>query len=270
MKLICVPAFNSPGRPRGCELAPAMIVECLKKDMYSSERGRNIRIDAEIVPCDLSHLAEMQQRIFEKSREVFSSDERVFFLGGDHSLSYPTVKGFLEHYPEGKLIIFDAHPDCMPSMKEATHEEWLRKLIEEGFSGGNILLAGLRNSDPEELRFIEEQGIRTVSINALLTDLEVTTDMIMEFSQGQPLYVSLDIDIVDPAFASGTGYKEPGGLSSRAFLYIVQRIAMMKHLKGGDLVEINPLLDDSYEIEGKKYPGSTVKLGARILAELSA
>jgi len=81
----------------------------------------------------------------------------------------------------------------------------------------------------------------------------------MEFTKGKESYVSIDIDVIDPAFAPATGYCEPGGLTSRQFLYIIQRINKIKNLKAVDIVEINPDKDG-----GEK----TVKLGAKILSEL--
>jgi agmatinase len=84
-------------------------------------------------------------------------------------------------------------------------------------------------------------------------------DVIMEFANGKELYVSLDIDVVDPVFAPATGYPEAGGLTSREIIYIMQRINMMKNLRAVDIVEINEKNDASQV---------TVKLGAKILAEL--
>ena len=99
-------------------------------------------------------------------------------------------------------------------------------------------------------------------MNQLLDDLQDTCDTIMEFSNGKELYVSLDIDVVDPSFAPATGYPEPGGLTSREFIYLVQRINKMKNLKAIDLVEINA------EKDKEKYNGITIKLGAKIIGEL--
>ena len=81
----------------------------------------------------------------------------------------------------------------------------------------------------------------------------------MEFANGKELYVSVDIDVIDPAFAPATGYPEPGGLSSREFIYLIQRINKMKNLRGIDIVEINPEKDEN---------NLTIKLGAKILSEL--
>ncbi|MDO8516753.1 MAG: arginase family protein, partial [Nanoarchaeota archaeon] len=136
-----------------------------------------------------------------------------------------------------------------------------RALIEKGFPAKNILLVGLRNSDKEEIEFIKKNKIKTISINQLQEDLEETCEVIMEFSHEKELYLSLDIDIVDPAFAPATGYPETGGLTSREFIYLIQRMNKIKNLKAVDIVEIN-------EKEDKKFENITIKLGAKILSEL--
>ena len=92
-----------------------------------------------------------------------------------------------------------------------------------------------------------------------MIDLEDTCDIIMEFSNNKELYVSVDIDVIDPAFAPATGYREPGGLTSRQFIYLIQRINKIKNLRAVDIVEINPDRDINK---------MTVKLGAKILGEL--
>ena len=75
------------------------------------------------------------------------------------------------------------------------------------------------------------------------------------------MYVSIDIDVIDPSFAPATGYREPGGLTSRELLYLIQRINKVKSLRAVDIVEINPEKD-------KEYGMITTKLGAKILGEL--
>ena len=101
--------------------------------------------------------------------------------------------------------------------------------------------------------------IRIITINQLIEDLQDTCEIIMEFSNNKELYVSIDIDVIDPGFAPATGYKEPGGLTSRQFIYLIQRINKIKNLRAIDIVEINP---------EKDIDGMTVKLGAKILGEL--
>jgi len=266
-QIIKVPGINGLGKTKGCEKAGNAIIESMK-EIYSNEQGKEIDIgllDLEEIHLDNFNLEEANQLIYENAFDSYNK-ERVIFLGGDHSVSYSLTRAFFDYCQnEGKepcLIVFDAHPDLMePSSEFPTHEEWLRKLIEDGFSPENVLLVGVRNSDNEEIKFIKENKIKIISMSQLLMDLENSCDTIMEFSNGRELYLSLDIDVADPAFAPSTGYLESGGLTSRQLIYLIQRINKMKNLKAIDIVEINQEKD-------KEKDNLTVKLGAKILSEL--
>ncbi len=267
MLVVKVPGINAFGRTKGTRNSGEKIIAELEK-IFSNEKGMKIDrklLDVNEINLDNENLEEQENKIYENSRKLLEKNEKIIFLGGDHSISFPIGKSFLENCndkeEEACLIVFDAHADCMPAGKEASHEEWLRALIDSGFKAENILLVGSRNNDAEEIRFLAENKIKQISINELLLDLENITDLIMEFSNGKELYVSFDIDVIDPAFAPATGYKEPGGLSSREAIYIVSRISRMKNLKVFDLVEVDAVADEKYE-------NITTKLGAKLLAEL--
>ena len=263
--VVKVPGINGLGKTKGCEKAPNAVLEALK-DIHSNESGKPIDVrllDLEEIHLDNSDIELSNNLIYKNSFKMFESQRKTVFIGGDHSISYSITRGFFDLcQSSGKepcLIIFDAHADCMKPMKEPTHEEWLRKLIEDGFPARNILLVGVRNLWQDEIIFLKEKGIRMISMNQFLDNLQDTCDIIMEFSNGKDLYVSIDIDVIDPAFAPGTGYQEPGGLSTRDFLYTIQRLNKIKNLRGIDLVEINPEKDKDNQ---------TIKLGAKILGEL--
>jgi agmatinase len=265
MFIVKVPGINGLGKTKGCERAGNAILEALK-EIHSNESGSVIDsslLDLEEIHLDNSNLELTGKLIYENSLEIFETKPRVVFLGGDHSISYSTTKAFLDYCKKERkkpcLIVFDSHADCMPPMREPTHEEWLRKLIEEGFPKENVLIVGLRNVWKDEIKFLKENKIKTLSMNNLTEDLQDMCDTIMEFSNGKELYVSVDIDIIDPVFAPATGYPEPGGLTSRQFVYLIQRIKKIKTLRAVDLVEIN---------EKQDKEGITIKLGAKILAEL--
>jgi agmatinase len=267
MFVVRVPGINGLGRTKGCEKGGIDILNALK-EIYTNEQGKPVDsrlLDLEEIHLDNSNLELTNKLIYENALEAFEEKPKTIFLGGDHSITYSLTRAFLENCKKKErepcLIVFDAHPDCMESAdkKFPTHEEWLRALVEAGFPPENILLVGIRNSDFSEIRFLKEKGIRIISMDKFVEDLHDTCDTIMEFSNQKELYVSLDIDVIDPAFAPATGYIEPGGLSSREFLYIIQRINKIKNLRALDLVEINP------EKEGGEI---TVKLGAKILSEL--
>ena len=264
MFIVKVPGINGLGKTKGCEKAGNAILKTIREEVYSNESGKIInKLDLEEIHLDNSNLELTNNLIYKNAFEIFEEKPKTVFLEGDNSISYSLTRSFFDYCQNsGKepcLIIFDAHADLMPAMKEPTHEEWLRKLIEDKFPIKNILLVGTRNFDKKELDFLKEKNIRIIKMNQLLDNLEDSCDIIMEFTKDKELYVSIDIDVIDPAFAPATGHIEPGGLTSREFLYIIQRINKVKNLRAIDIVEINP---------DKDQDNRTVKLGAKILSEL--
>ncbi len=265
MLIVKVPRINGLNKTAGCERAGNAILESLKS-IGSNEQGVPIDVnllDLEEIHVDNSNLEKSQELIYKNSLKMFETQPKTIFLGGDHSISYPIGKAFLEYAQQTNkkpcLIIFDAHADCMPPMKEPTHEEWLRALIENGFPAENILLIGARNIWKDELRFLTEKGIKQIKINSVVEDIDNIADTIMEFANGKETYVSIDIDVIDPSFAPATGYPSAGGLTSRQMIYLIQRIRKIKTLKAVDIVEIN---------SEKDKDNLTVQLGAKILSEL--
>jgi agmatinase len=113
---------------------------------------------------------------------------------------------------------------------------------------------GLRKIENKELEFLKEKGIRYFEMRNIESKEDVC-DSIMESSQGKNLYLSIDIDVVDPAFAPGTGYLEPGGFSSQEILYFSRRLKKLKNLRALDITEVQ---EDNLV---------TVKLASRILEE---
>lgn len=285
MFIVKVPGINALGKTDGCEKTGNAILNALK-EIYTNESGKEIdvksldlgthrntearpnstQIELEEIHLDNGNLELTNKLIYKNSFDFFKTKPKTIFLGGDHSISYSTTRAFLDYCQnsgeEPCLIVFDAHPDLMKPVdgKFPTHEEWLRQLIADGFPTQNLLLVGVRNSCKDELDFLKENPIRIITMNQLSDDLQDTCDIIMEFSNNKELYISLDIDIIDPAFAPATGYQEPGGLTSRQFLYLIQRLNKVQTLRAVDIVEINSEKD-------KQIKGQTVKLGAKILAE---
>ncbi len=242
----------------GAELAPDLVVDELN-NLYSSENGLKVKFDVDAVQVVKSNIEETNKKIFDK---IIKIEDDFIAIGGDHSISYSCIKAFAQNKENIGLIVFDAHPDMMPRFSVPTHENFLRTLIEDGFiDAQNVILVGIRNSDPEELRFIHENKVNVFPMKEIGFDSkESICDDIMAIAKNfDSLYLSIDIDAVDPSFAPGTGYAEVGGLTSRELIYFIQRIKLLKNLKAIDLVEINPKLDKD---------NMTVKLGAKIVNEL--
>lgn len=267
MFVVKVPGINGLGKTIGCERAGNALLNLLK-EIYSNEAGKPIDVDLldlEEIHLDNKNLKLTNKLIYENCLEIFETKSKTIFLGGDGSISYSINRAFLDACVNSRrepcLIIFDAHADCTKSTNEEfpNNREWIRRLVEKGFPSNNILLIGARNMQKDEIDFLKKNNIRNVSMNQILEDIDDTCDIIMEFSDGKDLYVSIDISVIDSAFAPSTRYSEPGGLTSRQFLYMIQRINKIKNLKGLDIVEINEKADKNK---------ITIKLGAKILAEL--
>ncbi len=139
--------------------------------------------------------------------------------------------------------------------------EWLYFLIKEKIvKSENVILIGIRNADVKELEFIKKYKIKIFTSKQLFNNLENSCDTIMEYAKDfSDLYISIDIDCLDPAFAPGTGYLEPGGLSTRELIYLIQRIKLLKNIRKYDLVEVNP---------EKDFNLITCKTAARIIKEI--
>ncbi len=217
-----------------------------------------MKYPVEKIKVDNDNIQESENILYMKAKEIFNKNEKQVFIGGDHSITYPIFKAFQEKNKNSFLIIFDAHVDCDFCANEPTHEEWLRGVIEAGFNPKNIILIGARKMWDVEKKFLAENEIKV--FNGMF-DIESATDYITEMANGKELYVSIDIDVLDPAFAPAVNYPEPAGLNSKEFFYILKRILKVKSLKTMDIVEIVPQKD-------KNSDNLTLRTVAKIIEEV--
>ena len=190
------------------------------------------------------------------------ASEGDIFLGGDHSITYGAVKSLKKKHGSFGLIIFDAHPDLEVSTGSVSHEDYLRSLIDEGVvNSKSVLLVGVRDASKNEKSYIKEKGVAVLYMNKWSVEpITELADTITEFANRfSAVYVSFDIDFIDPAYAPGTGHLVAGGMSPLYALYLIQRLKRMKNLRRFDLVEVNPEKDNNR---------MTVELGAEIIYAL--
>lgn len=206
--------------------------------------------DANIVPAQHERAHAM---IYRKVLEVARTGAIPIVLGGDHSISWPAATAIAEVRRPGSIGIvhFDAHADTAPDTfgQIASHGSPMRRLIESGaVKGKNFVQVGLRGywPPPDVLDWMREQGLRY----HFMTEIEdrgadaVVADAIAEALDGpDAIYLSLDIDVVDPGLAPGTGTPEPGGMLSRELLRAVRQIVGAVDLAGMDIVEVSPPYD---------------------------
>ncbi|MFA5992377.1 MAG: arginase family protein [Candidatus Pacearchaeota archaeon] len=267
--IVKVPVENSLDA-LGCRKASQEIVANLD-EIYTSESGRqSVKANLHFVDFGKDLAGKQEDRvsevIYKKSLDLLSSGEKCVFVGGDHSISYSTVKSFLDvcsvEDRDPCLIVFDAHPDCKNfehgGSDMSNNVSWLRKLIDEGFPSEKVIVVGLRNSSLEENSFIEENKILTYPMKNILEFQEIC-DIVMELANKNQIYVSIDIDVVDGIFVPGTARPETAGFTSRQLLYFIQRLNLLKNIRAFDICEINP---------DKDVNNMTVKLGSKLLGEI--
>jgi len=256
MKLIKVPSSLAALTKKGSDKGPDVIVKELY-DVFLNEDGKKINFEIDSVKIVEQNIETTNQNIYDKF------EEHSIFIGGDHSITYPLFKAFSKKYSNPGLIILDAHPDCENSFSPPSHEDFLRVLIEEGIvKKENVILVGLRNWDGNEFKFLKENRIRYYRMKDLFNNYEEICDAVMEKAREfDGLYLSVDVDVADCGIAPGTGYIEPGGMTSRELLYFLQRLKLLKNLKAVDVVEVNP---------DKDFNNMTSKLAAKVIMELSS
>ncbi len=262
MEIIRVKLVNSAGESQGCEKAPAELLKSLKEIKSKGDKSffEFEKLNLEEIHVDLENIEEANHLIFENSKEIFEKNNKSLFIGGDHSISYSIVRAFMEVEENPLLIVFDSRSNCVEPGKYPTNKEWLRKLVDVGFNPDRIILISTRSFTNGELDFLNKNKIVIIGMDVLQEDLEGVCDLIMERARSSSgFYLSIDISCVDPAFAPGTSFLEPGGLSSREIIYLVKRLKLLDNFRGADIVEINP---------DKDISKMTIKLGAKILSEM--
>ena len=210
-------------------------------------------VDAGDAPLTPANLARSHDVIRRKVLEVASTGAVPMILGGDHSITFPCASAVAEAVAPRRLgvVHFDAHADTANSTWGVlvSHGTPMRRLIESGaVDGRNFVQVGLRGywPPPETLAWMEEHGLRW----HLMTEIEargaeaVVADAIAEALDGpEVIYLSVDIDVLDPGMAPGTGTPEPGGLLTRELLRAVRQIVGAVQLAGLDVVEVSPPYD---------------------------
>jgi agmatinase len=189
-------------------------------------------------------------------RSIAETGAIPLMVGGDHSLLWPGAAGVADVYGKGSVgvIHFDAHADASHSMLGhlAAHGTPVRRLVTDAhIPGRNFIQVGLRGyyPDDETVEWMRSVGMRS----HYMAEVErkgweaVLRRALAEALDGpRYLYVSLDVDVMDPAFTPGTGTPEPGGLTPRELFPLLRRLTAENAVVGIDVVEMNPLVDPGY------------------------
>ena len=189
-------------------------------------------------------------------REIAETGAIAVIIGGDHSIEFANVAGLADVYGKENVgvIHFDAHYDAggTRSGHLISHAQPVRRLVDEGhILGRNFIQVGLRGSwpGPEGFEWMRENEFRYHTMAEIDRDgwTTVMQRVLDEANDGpEYLHISFDIDVMDPAYTSGTGTPVPGGLTPREVFPIVRGLCSENNVVGFDLVELNPLVDPGY------------------------
>ncbi|HEX3031280.1 MAG TPA: agmatinase [Bacillota bacterium] len=242
-----------PGTRHGAEAVRSVSIGI---EEYSLELDRDLAdyayYDAGDISLPFGQVEKSLERIGQVAEKLLVAGKFPIFIGGEHLVSLPIIEKVAKKYPGLKVIHFDAHADLREHYlgEPISHATVMRRVCDI-VGPENVYQFGIRSGTREEFQYARE------NTNTFVKEVLAPLTRLLRNLEGSPIYVTLDIDVVDPAFAPGTGTAEADGCTSGEILAAVR---MLGHLQvvGFDLVEISPIYDQSQR---------TALLGAKIVRE---
>jgi arginase len=241
---------------RGAALAPAKIREAFHSDASNKWSETGFDIGAKSVLHDFGDLhfsttegafAEIESGVL----HLLERHMRPIILGGDHSITFPILRAIAQYYPKLTIVHFDAHPDLYDSYEGNRHSHAcpFARIMENNLAS-ELIQIGIRTLNGHQREQAARFGVKQFLMDGLPASASLRV-------QG-PVYISFDLDVLDPAFAPGVSHREPGGISVRDA--IQQLHAINSHVVGADIVEYNPSRD---------VDGMTSIVAAKLLKEIA-
>ena len=261
MNYIVVPQWHGACK-KGPEAGALRLAEIFEKDgvgEYSKMSVQGGVMGDDVLMPYFPSIDGVSRTLCKTVFSALSAGIKVITLGGDHSVSWGSIAGALEYNPEVGVIYLDAHGDCNIAERSPSHHihgmhmaylmgfgagEYVRRYTRNILPVNNILYVGVRSLDPYEFELINRSGISRISSDVINFNiaraLECVTGFMSHFGQ---IHVSLDIDVLAPSIAPGTGVPESEGISEEALYEILDLILSWDKVDSMDLVEYNPLCD---------------------------
>jgi len=251
--ILGIPFDENSSFMKGPARAPRKIIEAMYSD--SSNMSTEDIIDLGVEPrfLDLGDI-EVRNYLDDIERAVSRVLERgasVLSLGGDHSVTYPILRAYGKTYKNLNVLHLDAHPDLYEQLdgNPYSHGCPFARVMEEKLAV-RLVQVGIRAMNPHQREQARRFNVETVHMK----DWDPSYKPVFE----GPVYISLDLDVLDPAFAPGVSHHEPGGLSTREVLRIIRGVEAP--VVGADIVEYNPCRDPS---------GVTAMVAGKFLKEIA-
>ncbi len=235
--VVGIPFDKNSSFLKGAALAPAQIIKSYFSDSSNlwSEKGCNLEA--------IEHLYDYGDLGFKIGEDEFNTltnfvekvvDQNchLICLGGDHSVTYPVIKAHAKKYNKLNILHFDAHPDLYDTLDGNIHSHAtpFARIMEKKLAA-RLVQAGIRTMNGHQLEQAEKFSVEVHEMKDIL-------NWPHEFQFDGPVYLSLDLDCLDPAFAPGVSHHEPGGMTTRQVIDIIH--TFKGQLIGADIVEYNP------------------------------
>jgi len=252
--LLGIPFDANSSWLRGAAGAPPIIRVSFRSDSSNSWTETGVDLSAEGAYCDAGDLKFTFQEPFaaieKKVGELLDKGLRVVSLGGDHSIALPILCAYGKRMPGLTVIQFDAHPDLYDELEgnRLSHACPFARVMEDGWAK-RLIQVGIRTLNGHQREQVKKFGVEVLEMRHLPALDRMKVD--------GPVYISFDMDALDPAFAPGISHREPGGMSVREALTHIQ--AITGKIVGADIVEYNPAQD---------HTQITAMVAAKLLKEI--
>src|SRR5215469_3326569 len=238
--LLGIPFDANSSYRRGSSAAPPLIRDALVSDATNMWTELGVDVGAEAAYKDAGDMRFADEDPFPAIEQavdaLLEKRQRPVCMGGDHSITYPIVKAFGRKFKDLTVIHFDAHPDLYEDFQgnPHSHASPFARIMEEKLTK-RLIQVGIRTLNAHQKKQAARFGVEIFSVGHERALEEVKTWC--------PVYVSFDMDVLDPAFAPGVSHREPGGMSVREALDHLHSITAT--IVGADIVEYNPSRDVS-------------------------
>ena len=252
INLLGIPFDEKSSFLRGPAQAPPLIRKVLHNGSSSYTAENNIDITEDIHLNDLGDLPIEDYHSIHQEIINLNLEGPIVFLGGDHSMTYQTIKAIHQNHDPFDILLFDAHTDLYDIFEgdKYSHACPFARIMEEGLVE-HLVQIGIRTVSRHQAVQAQKFGVEIITMAEIEKMYELTFE--------RPLYISIDLDGFDPAYAPGVSHHEPGGLIPREIINFLHKIDVP--VISGDIVEYNPTRD---------HQGITAALAAKLLKEMIA
>ena len=237
--VVGVPFDENSSYRKGCAGGPRHMRRALSSGAtnWCAENGVDLATEKRYQDLGDLVLADGNQafdHIFDAFEQLLARGVRIIAVGGDHSVTYPIIKAYARYHPSLTILHIDAHPDLYDAYDGNRHSHAcpFARIMEEKLAK-HLIQVGIRTVNTIQKRQAEHFGVEMLEMRSWNGRMNTRLE--------GPLYLSLDLDALDPAYAPGVSHHEPGGLSTRDVLSIIQQIRVP--MVGADIVELNPKRD---------------------------